>query len=140
MLIGALWLFAFRGKWAAVALLTVKPHLGLLSILSLRSWTKVALVTAAVLLLVGLSAAVFGAINGILLRRYIMPAYDARETQSWRFALLRNGFAEQPALAPRFDEVAVDGWLSNAEARTLGLLLDLTLSKKTEEMNALLQD
>lgn len=38
LLFGGLWLLAFRGRWAAVALLTFKPHLGLLSILSLRSW------------------------------------------------------------------------------------------------------
>ncbi len=38
LLFGGLWLLAFRGKWAAVALLTFKPHLGLLSILSLKSW------------------------------------------------------------------------------------------------------
>lgn len=37
LLFGALWLMAFRGKWAAVAVMTFKPHLGILSILSLRS-------------------------------------------------------------------------------------------------------
>jgi hypothetical protein len=38
LLFGGLWLLAFRGSWAAVALMTIKPHLGVLSILSLRSW------------------------------------------------------------------------------------------------------
>lgn len=35
LIVGALWLWAFRGKWQAVALLTFKPHLGILSALSL---------------------------------------------------------------------------------------------------------
>jgi alpha-1,2-mannosyltransferase len=36
LIFGALWLLAFRGQWAAVGLLTFKPHLGFLAILSLR--------------------------------------------------------------------------------------------------------
>ena len=36
LIFGALWLLAFRGKWAAVAAMTFKPHLGVLSILALR--------------------------------------------------------------------------------------------------------
>lgn len=39
LLVGALWLWAFQGKWQAVALLTFKPHLGILSALSLNRKT-----------------------------------------------------------------------------------------------------
>lgn len=39
LIVGALWLWAFRGKWQAVALLTFKPHLGVLSALSLNRKT-----------------------------------------------------------------------------------------------------
>jgi hypothetical protein len=39
LVVGALWLWAFRGRWQAVALLTFKPHLGILSALSLRRRT-----------------------------------------------------------------------------------------------------
>lgn len=60
LLFGGLWLLAFRGKWAAVALLTFKPHLGPLAILSLkdrRAWLGT---IAAVLALVAASALAFG--------------------------------------------------------------------------------
>lgn len=60
LLVGALWLLAFRGKWPAVAMLTVKPHLGFLSILSIRRWPVVILVSLLALALIGLSAANFG--------------------------------------------------------------------------------
>jgi hypothetical protein len=60
LLFGALWLLAFRGKWAAVALLTFKPHLGLLSALSLRSGANVLRTAALVLGLVAVSALIFG--------------------------------------------------------------------------------
>lgn len=39
LVVGALWLWAFRGRWQAVALLTFKPHLGILSALSLSRRT-----------------------------------------------------------------------------------------------------
>jgi hypothetical protein len=60
LLFGALWLLAFRNKWWAVALLSFKPHLGILSVLALRTradWIR------AIAFLVGLvvvSAAIFG--------------------------------------------------------------------------------
>jgi alpha-1,2-mannosyltransferase len=59
LLIGGLWLLAFRGRWFAVALLTVKPHLGALSILSL-SKRSVAMAALLVAWLVLLSVALFG--------------------------------------------------------------------------------
>lgn len=60
LIVGALWLLAFRGNWAAVALLTIKPHLGLLSILSLRGRSAFILTCGLIILLVVASVAVFG--------------------------------------------------------------------------------
>lgn len=60
LIVGGLWLLAFRGNWPAVALLTFKPHLGLLSVLSLRggkSLVRTGLLAAA---LVAASIAIFG--------------------------------------------------------------------------------
>lgn len=60
LLFGALWLLAFRGKWAAVAVMTFKPHLGILSILALRS--RAAFVKTSILaaVLIGASILLFG--------------------------------------------------------------------------------
>lgn len=60
LLFGALWLLAFRGRWAAVSLLTFKPHLGFLSIFSLTSVR--AFLCAAVLasVCIGISIVLFG--------------------------------------------------------------------------------
>ena len=60
LLFGALWLLAFRGKWAAVALLTFKPHLGLIGILSLKDRRSVTYCAILVVVLVAASAAIFG--------------------------------------------------------------------------------
>ena len=60
LLVGGLWLLAFRGSWASVALLTFKPHLGVLSALSLKSWRAVAKTVALVLILVAVSIAILG--------------------------------------------------------------------------------
>ena len=60
LIVGGLWLLAFRGKWPAVAMLTFKPHLGVLSVLALRSYRQLALVLLLVLAMVLLSAAIFG--------------------------------------------------------------------------------
>lgn len=60
LLFGGLWLLAFRGRWAAVAIMTFKPHLGILSILSLRrrdAFLKTSLLAAA---LIGASVLLFG--------------------------------------------------------------------------------
>lgn len=62
LLIGALWLWAFRCKPWAAALLTMKPHIALLAAIPALSRRKLAFQTAAILLaLVAVSAAVFGA-------------------------------------------------------------------------------
>ena len=59
LLVGALWLTAFRGNWLSVALLTIKPHIGVLSVLSLNRTTIVP--TAVVVIVISCSAAlVFG--------------------------------------------------------------------------------
>lgn len=61
LIVGGLWLLAFRGRWAAVAALTFKPHLGLLSVLSLKSWAQIARVALLVAVLVAASLFAFGA-------------------------------------------------------------------------------
>lgn len=60
LLFGALWLLAFRGKWAAVALLTFKPHLGVLSALSLRNRENFVRTAVLLLVLIAISVALFG--------------------------------------------------------------------------------
>lgn len=59
LIFGALWLLAFRGKWAAVAALTFKPHLGLLSILSLRDRSALLKTIVLASALIAASALVF---------------------------------------------------------------------------------
>jgi len=58
LVVGALWLWAFRGRWQAVALLTFKPHLGILSVLSLSRRTLLPTVVLAGALILA-SVAVF---------------------------------------------------------------------------------
>ena len=60
LLFGGLWLLAFQGKWAAVALLTLKPHLGVLSALTLRHRIDWLRTTVLVLALIAICAAIFG--------------------------------------------------------------------------------
>ena len=50
LFVGALWLVAFQGRWAAVAALTIKPHIGFLSALSLSTKTLVPTVILALVL------------------------------------------------------------------------------------------
>jgi alpha-1,2-mannosyltransferase len=58
LIVGALWLWAFQGKWQAVALLTFKPHIGVLSALSLNRKTLLPTVALAGVLILA-SAVVF---------------------------------------------------------------------------------
>jgi len=58
LVVGALWLWAFRGRWQAVAVLTFKPHLGILSALSLNRRTLLPTVLLAGALILA-SVAVF---------------------------------------------------------------------------------
>lgn len=60
LLVGGLWLLAFRGRWWAVALLTIKPHLGILSVLSLRSFRQLFYTSVGIALLCAISVAAFG--------------------------------------------------------------------------------
>lgn len=60
LVFGGLWLLAFRGKWPAVAALTFKPHLGILSILSLRNRSALAGTIALTVALLGASAVLLG--------------------------------------------------------------------------------
>jgi len=60
LLLGALWLLAFRGKWAAVALLTFKPHLGFLSVLSIQDRTALIKIILLALALLGVCTLMFG--------------------------------------------------------------------------------
>ncbi len=60
LLFGGLWLLAFRGKWAAVALLTFKPHLGFLAILTLRNRRSFGYTVLMALALLVASALLFG--------------------------------------------------------------------------------
>lgn len=59
LLVGALWLLAFRGRSAAVGLLTLKPHLGFLSVLTLRSRRHWIVATAVAVIGLGLAAILF---------------------------------------------------------------------------------
>lgn len=58
LIVGALWLWAFSGRWQAVALLTFKPHLGVLSALSLNRKTLLPTIGLSAALMVA-SAVVF---------------------------------------------------------------------------------
>ena len=60
LLFGALWLFAFSGFWIAVAVLAFKPHMGILSALTLRNLKSFTFASAALAGLVALSIVVFG--------------------------------------------------------------------------------
>lgn len=60
LFIAGLWLLAFQGRWAAVAALTFKPHLGLLSLLSLKRPLEVLGTALLVALLVTASVVAFG--------------------------------------------------------------------------------
>lgn len=61
LFVAGFWLLAFRGRWAAVAALTFKPHMGVLSVLALRSWLEVLQTLALIVVLVAASMAAFGA-------------------------------------------------------------------------------
>lgn len=62
LIVGALWLLAFRGSWPAVALLTIKPHIGVLSLLSLNRKTLFAAFILAIVLF-GAAALIFGEVG-----------------------------------------------------------------------------
>nr|WP_283938313.1 glycosyltransferase family 87 protein [Sphingomonas brevis] len=81
---GGLWLLAFRGRWAAVALLTVKPHVGLLSILSLRRWSAFWKTVALTIGLMLASVAAFGfALWPAFLENLIVHAEKMTAMERW---------------------------------------------------------
>jgi hypothetical protein len=123
LLVGALWLLAFRGKWGAVALLTFKPHLGVLSALSLRSKREVGLVTAITLGLILLSAELFG--PHLWLQFIERSLAHTLTSARWQFAGVTPGIA-----------YGVIGWLPFAAAA--GLLLARNVNAFTAATAALL--
>lgn len=89
LLIGGLWFLAFSGSGTAAALMTIKPHLGLLvAVQMLRNRRELAVCLAWVAALIGASAAVFGVASWIafltvtfsyqvgLLRPHAMPVMN----------------------------------------------------------------
>jgi hypothetical protein len=106
LVVGGLWLLAFRGGWPAVALLTIKPHLGFLSVLSLRSVgqaTKVALL--AILL-----ALPFAPLWPDFIAHTFGHVGKVRDGQVWHFV------AVSPAIA-----YGLVGWIPFAAAAALML-------------------
>ena len=87
LLVGGLWLLAFRGKWPAVALLTIKPHIGMLGALSLRtgaSFIKTAILTVAIM---AGSAAILGPeLWTGFADRVLLHAGMAADGERWRHA------------------------------------------------------
>jgi hypothetical protein len=61
LFVAGFWLLAFRGRWPAIAALTFKPHMGVLSVLALRSWRELLWTVVLTLLLVAASVVAFGA-------------------------------------------------------------------------------
>lgn len=60
LVVGGLWLLAFRGRWAAVALLTVKPHLGILGAIALRGRPELTRTAITAAVIMGAAAFLFG--------------------------------------------------------------------------------
>jgi hypothetical protein len=113
LLIGALWLFAFRGRAWAVGLLTLKPHLGWLTALTLRrpgQWLTAILAAVLVMALAAiLFPTAFAAFPEAILRQgsYLSTG----EYRIWYFQ----------AVSPRFGYGTI-GWLLFAAA-AIGLLV-----------------
>ena len=125
-LVGGLWLLAFRGSWASVALLTFKPHLGVLSILSIRSRRELIGTVLAALLLLALSIALFGlAAWREFFDHSLTHASELTLRRRWQFV------GVSPALA-----YGLIGWLPFALAA--GLLLMRRVNAFTAATAALL--
>jgi hypothetical protein len=87
LLFGALWLMAFRAKWPAVGMLTFKPHLGVLAILSIRDLATLLKTTIFVLGLAGVCAAFFGPAIWIeFAKQSVDQAADIGASKRWLFA------------------------------------------------------
>jgi len=104
LVVGGLWLLAFRGSWPAVSLLTIKPHLGFLSVLSLRSFKQALKVTLLAIALV----VPFIALWPDFIAHSLGHIGKVREGQVWQFA------AVAPAIA-----YGLIGWIPFAVAAAL---------------------
>ena len=111
-LMGGLWLLAFRGSWASVALLTFKPHLGVLSALTLRSRPALLKTIALTLLLVAASMLLFGMTAWRDFADHLLSHESEFTTRvRWRFVGVSPGFA-----------YGILGWLPFAVAAGLMLM------------------
>ena len=125
-LMGGLWLLAFRGSWASVALLTFKPHLGVLSALTLRSRPALLKAVLLTLLLVAISMLLFGITAWQdFADRLLSHESEFTTRRRWRFVGVSPGFA-----------YGIIGWLPFAIAA--GLLLARNFNAFTAATAALL--
>ena len=117
LLVGALWLLAFRGSWTSVALLTFKPHLGLLSIFSIRSRRELAKTVLLVFALVAVSILVFGLSSWRDFGDHLLSHESEFTTRRrWHFGGVTPGFA-----------YGIAGWLPFAIAAGLMLMRRLNV-------------
>lgn len=126
LLVGGLWLLAFRGSWASVALLTFKPHLGVLSALSLKSWSAVGKTVVLVLVLVAISVAILGFEAWRDFANHLL-SYESQFTERRRWSFL----GVTPGIA-----YGLAGWLPFALAA--GLMLMRNVNAFTAATAALL--
>lgn len=125
-LMGGLWLLAFRGSWASVALLTFKPHLGVLSILSIRSRKALIGTCMTALLLFMLGVILFGpAAWRDFFDHSMAHASELTSRRRWQF------LGVSPAIA-----YGIVGWFPFAIAA--GLMLMRNLNAFTAATAALL--
>jgi hypothetical protein len=112
LLMGGLWLLAFRGSWASVALLTFKPHLGILSALTLRSRAALLKTVALTLALMAASLILFGPTAWYDFLDHLLSHESQFATRvRWQF------LGVSPALA-----YGIIGWLPFALAAGLMLM------------------
>jgi hypothetical protein len=107
LIVGGLWLLAFRGKWPAVALLTIKPHLGFLSVLSLQSLRQAAMVAG---IAIALALPLISLWPDFVAHSLAHTTDMAQENYHWHFV------AVTPAIA-----YGVIGWIPFALAAALML-------------------
>lgn len=87
LLFGGLWLLAFRGRWPAVTLMTFKPHLALLGILSIRTARSLMMATLFGVILLGVTAILWGpSLWADFLHHTISHAADMGTRKRWFFA------------------------------------------------------
>jgi len=115
LFVGALWLFAFRGSALATALLTLKPHLGVLAGVETIKRRQILTTCGIALLILGASVAVFGVSSwrewfiGAVLHQ--TATLTARNSGLWAHQMVTPFLAYGPI-----------GWLLFAEAALILLL------------------